>query len=218
MSLMAPSLRDESALGSGSIAGSGTILTDSPDSNTEKIVLASVKTIEASTLPYSTSGYSPRELAGNLLSQKPLEVLHHLNEDERVKAFERIFNHAFDPGSYIHVLRSLTHASVVAGGNMVLAQLGDAVIKVLLVEDRYLGGMIRKGDVQEEVNKYLSGGNLAKLCRQIGLSKLIILGSISQSIGEKMEESLLEAAMGCLYLDGGTRAVKRAMRHIGLLP
>ncbi|KAH8922828.1 ribonuclease III [Atractiella rhizophila] len=116
-----------------------------------------------------------------------------------------------------HAAHAMVHPSLTPGGNMVLAQMGDAVLRVVMTEDRYLRGRRGKGDVENDMSAALSGGNLANLAEDLGLKDLIQLGQGQNApVGQKAMESFLEAVFGAVYLDTGIDGVRKVMQKIGL--
>jgi ribonuclease-3 len=74
------------------------------------------------------------------------------------------------------------------------------------------------GTLTRERAALVSGANLARWAGQIGLGPLLRLGRGEEQSGGRGRESVLatalEAVLGAIYLDGGLRAVRRAVGRL----
>jgi ribonuclease-3 len=108
--------------------------------------------------------------------------------------------------------------------NQRLEFLGDAVLQVILTQalfEVYPGD--REGDLTRRRALLLEGRFLAGLAQEIGLDRVLRLGSGEETTGGRARPSILEdafeALIGALSLDGGLEAARRVVLAIyGELP
>ena len=123
-----------------------------------------------------------------------------------------------------------------ADGNKRLAMLGDAILKLVLVEDWYNSlfvrgiwpfltttvapasdtGLERASDIVARVG---SNANLDRVGRLRWLGDFIC-GNPAQAgyISPKTMSDTVEAILGAVYLDGGIHKVSQVMQNLGLVP
>ncbi|KAL2058320.1 hypothetical protein ABVK25_001046 [Lepraria finkii] len=104
-------------------------------------------------------------------------------------------------------------------GNRRLAVLGDTVLKLALVEDWYKGDEVRER-LSRVVSDIGSNANLDRIGRNHGLEKLINNNPSQEysEIGALTMATTVEAIIGAVYLDSGTRSVPLIMQNLGLMP
>ncbi|XMA14618.1 hypothetical protein WAI453_007409 [Rhynchosporium graminicola] len=103
-------------------------------------------------------------------------------------------------------------------GNKTLAMLGDAVLKVVVLDDLIITGASR-GVISQRTNNIVSNQNLAGICTTTGLAQYIN-GNPSQWGEEqtKTKTATIEAILGAVFLDSGKKidCVRTAMAALGL--
>ena len=122
-------------------------------------------------------------------------------------------------------------------GNKRLALIGDAVLKVALLDHWYQGGTSRgkfsmrlcylptfnlsKGNGDDIIQRVANNSNLSMIGRQNGLAAFINTNpSQGGMVSEKILANTVEALLGAAYLDSGNdlNAVKSVMQALGLGP
>jgi ribonuclease III len=121
--------------------------------------------------------------------------------------------------------RALTHLSFLpehpeAGeSNQRLEFLGDAVLQILIAEELFhLFPAEREGTLSKRRSLLVNGAFLALLAREVGLDRLLRLGTSEESTGGRARISALgdafEAFVGALYLDSDLPTARSVVRHI----
>ncbi len=108
---------------------------------------------------------------------------------------------------------ALTHKSYsnAVGGenNERLEFLGDAVLELIVSEWLYAAHpRAEEGELTALRQRYVSKTALAALCRRAGFMRFLRFMGSGQNLGSKTVESLPEAILGAIYLDGGMRAAR----------
>jgi ribonuclease-3 len=116
---------------------------------------------------------------------------------------------------------SFAHEHPGTRSNEPLAFLGDAVLALVVAEH------LRAAHPGEPVGvltprraELVSGANLARWARQIGLGEYLRLGRGEEQDGGRAKESVLatalEAVLGVVYLEGGLDAARRAVARLAM--
>lgn len=131
--------------------------------------------------------------------------------------------HAFQ--DHARLLEALTHRSFANENpgvdNERLALLGDAVLALVVVEH-----LLRTapgepvGVLTPRRAALVSGENLARWAREVGLGAHLRLGRGEERTGGRAKESVLatalEAVLGVIYLEGGLDACRRAVAALAV--
>jgi ribonuclease III len=122
--------------------------------------------------------------------------------------------------------RALTHPSYAnehppAGDNEALALVGDAALGLVVAEHLVrVGPDAPVGTLTQERARLVSGENLARWARDLGLGDWLRLGrGLERDGGRDLESVLataLEAVLGVLYLEDGLAAVRRVVAGLAL--
>lgn len=103
-------------------------------------------------------------------------------------------------------------------GNKRLAIVGDAVLKLALVEDWYDGEEAREM-ANHILSTVASNANLNKVGRLHGLDELVNTNpSQRHSVSPVTMTATVEAVLGAIYLDGGLDAAKQVIQTLRLGP
>lgn len=131
--------------------------------------------------------------------------------------------HAFQ--DHARLLEALTHRSFANENpgvdNERLALLGDAVLTLVVVEHllRTAPGA-PVGVLTPSRAALVSGENLARWAREVGLGGHLRLGRGEERTGGRDKESVLatalEAVLGVIYLEGGLDACRRAVAALAV--
>jgi ribonuclease III len=124
---------------------------------------------------------------------------------------------------------ALTHRSTQASNNERLEFLGDAVLGMVIAEELYRRfPQADEGDLSRLRSQLVSSGPLAAIGAEIGIGKMLHLGSGELRTGGFRRESILadatEALFGAAYLEGGLEPARSlilklmAGRIAGLAP
>ena len=147
--------------------------------------------------------------------------------DPRAELEARI-GHAFRDRELFE--RALTHQSYLADhpatveSNQRLEFLGDAVLQILIAEELFhLFPAEREGPLSRRRSMLVNGTFLAQLAREVGLERLLRLGTSEENTGGRTRPSILgdafEALIGAIYLDAGLAPARAIVRVIyGDLP
>ncbi|KAL8793143.1 MAG: hypothetical protein Q9195_004255 [Heterodermia aff. obscurata] len=103
-------------------------------------------------------------------------------------------------------------------GNKRLAVVGDAVLKLALVEDWYPTGTpeSRVADILAEVS---TNDQLNLRGKEVGLDQYVYITNTGQAtVSKRTMADAMEAILGAVYLDGGIQATKTVMKALGLVP
>lgn len=140
------------------------------------------------------------------------------------EALGRRLGHSFRDRDLL--ARALTHRSFAnenpgAADNERLALLGDAVL-ALVVAERLLGDAPGEpvGVLTPRRAALVSGENLARWARDLGLGAYLRLGRGEEQTGGRDKESMLatalEAVLGVVYREGGLEACRRAVAALAV--
>ena len=115
--------------------------------------------------------------------------------------------------------RALTHKSYSAANNERLEFLGDSVLGYVIAETLYRQeASSDEGSLTRLRALLVRGETLAELGRDIGLGKVMRLGSGEQRAGDHQRDSILadgmEALFGAVLLDGGLEASRSVILHL----
>ena len=108
---------------------------------------------------------------------------------------------------------SLTHKSYsnASGGanNERLEFLGDAVLEIIVSEWLYAAyPQAEEGELTAMRQQFVSKTALADLCKRAGFMRFLRYMGGKQNLGSKTVESLPEAILGAVYLDGGFKEAR----------
>lgn len=140
-------------------------------------------------------------------------------------SLESRLGHAFrDPALLRRALTHSSHANEAADGapdNEALEFLGDAVLSFLLAELLFRASPCgQEGAMSRRKAHVVSDANLAAVGRSLGLGAELLLGVGEERSGGREKASLvagaLEAIIGAVFLDGGTRAARSLVRRLFL--
>jgi ribonuclease-3 len=135
------------------------------------------------------------------------------------EALGRALGHAFRDGDLL--LEALTHRSFAnenpgVADNERLALLGDAVLALVVAERLLVDAPADAvGVLTPRRAALVSGENLARWARGLGLGAHLRLGRGEERTGGRDKESMLatalEAVLGVIYREGGLDAARRAV-------
>ncbi|EAW12147.1 putative RNAse III [Aspergillus clavatus NRRL 1] len=103
-------------------------------------------------------------------------------------------------------------------GNKDLAQIGDAVLRLILILDGYIAKADR-AKINDVVSPMVSNPNLAAKGFKVGLEQHILANPSQQGlVSHGVMANAVEAILGAVYLDSNlnTQAVRSAMACLGL--
>ncbi len=125
---------------------------------------------------------------------------------------ERAIGYTFKDKTLLE--NSLTHKSYsnACGGenNERLEFLGDAVLEIIVSEWLYGSRpLAEEGELTALRQQYVSKTALKNLCKKAGFMRFLRYTGGKQNLGSKTVESLPEAILGAVYLDGGMEEAKR---------
>lgn len=106
-------------------------------------------------------------------------------------------------------------ASNISDGNLRLARLGEAAMKTSIIERLYLQGRATGENVASALDN-LTINNLARISKEKGVDKLLVVGGPKPAVSDKMAAHLLQAICGAVYLDVGLDGLKSFMEQQGL--
>ena len=119
------------------------------------------------------------------------------------------------------MIRALTHASHAnehppEGDNEPLALVGDAALGLVVADHVFSTDPAAPvGVLTPRRAELVSGANLARWARELGLGPLLRLGRGEDQTGGRARESILatalEALLGAIYLEAGIPAVRRVV-------
>ena len=119
------------------------------------------------------------------------------------------------------MIRALTHAShanehPLEPDNEPLALVGDAALGLVVAEHVFSADPAAPvGVLTPRRAELVSGANLARWARELGLGPLLRLGRGEDQTGGRARESILatalEALLGAIYLEAGIPAVRRVV-------
>lgn len=132
---------------------------------------------------------------------------------QQIGQAEEILSYEFKDKTLL--LRALTHPSAVRGSSNLysyerLEFLGDSLLSAIVSERAYKKySKMDEGKLSHVRIALVSGNNLSKIAKKIGLEDLIILGKSEKCTGNRGMQSALEnvfeAIIAALYLDGGLK-------------
>lgn len=130
---------------------------------------------------------------------------------ERIAALEKILNYEFS--DKLLLLKALTHPSAVQGSSTLDSYerfefLGDSLLTAIVsvaIFRKYKD--MDEGKMTHMRIAFVSGENLSKIAKSLGLDKYIIFGKSEQSTGirgmKRALENVVEAIIAAIFLDGG---------------
>ncbi len=135
---------------------------------------------------------------------------------ELLRAAEEAIGYSFRNVALLEA--SLTHKSYSnAGGgenNERLEFLGDAVLEIIVSEWLYAAHpQAEEGELTALRQRYVSKTALAALCERAGFMRFLRYMGGEQNLGSKTVESLPEAILGAIYLDGGMKEARAFVRR-----
>ncbi|KAH2035403.1 hypothetical protein KXW27_003641 [Aspergillus fumigatus] len=147
----------------------------------------------------------------------------HMSLDERADVVEDIIHYDFTNRSILYeALRSagalaLTGRAHRSDGNKDLAQVGDAVLQLILVMDGYEAKGSR-GYINQIVSSTASNPNLAQVGFKAGLESVILINPSQASVSPGVMAQTVEAILGAVYLDSqmDVQAVRAVMASLSL--
>jgi ribonuclease-3 len=96
--------------------------------------------------------------------------------------------------------------------------LGDAVIRLVLVESLIAAGYETRGSISQRKSELEAEGCLASIARRIRLSTYVRFGAGERLQGAADNDYVLaeslEALIGAVYLDGGIIAASRVLKGL----
>lgn len=140
--------------------------------------------------------------------ENPIDINDH---KDRIAKAEKILGYEFKDKNIL--LKALTHPSAVQGCSLEHSYerfefLGDALLEAIAsfsVFRKYEN--MDEGKLTHMRVALVSGENLSKVARELGLADLIIFGKSEQSTGKRGMKSALEnvyeALVAAIFLDGG---------------
>ena len=138
----------------------------------------------------------------------PIKIEEHL---DRIAKAEEILGYTFENKSIL--LQALTHPSAVQGSSLQHSYerfefLGDAILEAIVsisIFRKYTD--MDEGKMTHMRVAIVSGENLSKIAKELGLADLIIFGKSEQSTGirgmKSALENVYEALVAAVFLDGG---------------
>ncbi len=141
-----------------------------------------------------------------------------------LKKLEKCFNVEIKDES--NFLRALTHTSYTGENNIDAKEsyerlefLGDAVLKLFMSDVLYKKYPdFHEGSLTKIRSILVSDNMLAKLGRQIGLDKIVILGHQEEKLGGRKKSSItacaFEAVLGAYYLDGSLNKISKVLEDL----
>ncbi|KAF7164604.1 hypothetical protein CNMCM5623_009061 [Aspergillus felis] len=148
-------------------------------------------------------------------------AMSHMSLDERAESVEDIIHYDFTNRSILYeALRSagalaMTGRANRSDGNKDLAQIGDAVLRLILVMDGYEA---RAGYINQIVSSVGSNPHLAQMGSNAGLENLILINPSQVSVSPGVMAQTVEAILGAVYLDSemDVQAVRAVMAILSL--
>ena len=86
--------------------------------------------------------------------------------------------------------------------------LGDSVLGFVVADYLYNKSGADEGDMTENKQLIVSFKPLSGACKRLKLSEHLIVGE-NVTVTEKLQENLIEAVIGAIYLDGGIEQAKK---------
>lgn len=130
---------------------------------------------------------------------------------KRLEAVEKILNYKFNDRNFL--LHAITHPSAVQGCSLQYSYerfefLGDSLLSAIVsvaIFRKYSD--MDEGKMTHMRVALVSGDNLSKVAKNLGLSDYIIFGKSEQSTGirglKSALENVYEALVAAVFLDGG---------------
>lgn len=140
--------------------------------------------------------------------QNPIDINNYLT---RIEKIEKILGYTFKDKSLL--LRAITHPSAVQGYSLEYSYerfefLGDSLLSSIVsvsIFKKYK--KMNEGQMSHMRVAFVSGDNLSKVSKELGLEDMIIFGKSEQSTGKRGLKSALEnvyeALVAAVFLDGG---------------
>ncbi|GFF52847.1 hypothetical protein IFM51744_07950 [Aspergillus udagawae] len=148
-------------------------------------------------------------------------AMSHTLLDERADSVEYIIHYDFTNRAILYeALRSagalaMTGRAYRSDGNKDLAQIGDAVMRLILVMDGYEA---KAGYINQIVSSVASNSHLAQVGSKAGLENLILINPSQASVSPGVMAQTVEAILGAVYLDSemDVQAVRAVMAVLSL--
>ncbi|KAJ5318761.1 uncharacterized protein N7506_011465 [Penicillium brevicompactum] len=145
-----------------------------------------------------------------------------LPNDEQIEDFENIIlrqSHHFQNRDLIREALQLA-GPLNPNGNRVLAQVGDAIIRLILV-DQGRNKNKTPGQIQELITRLASNNNLNDRANALGLDPYLVKNSSSQQglpAGRVVMATSIEAILGAVYYDSNRNWIvcEKVMAIFGL--
>ncbi|KAF7117630.1 hypothetical protein CNMCM5793_006722 [Aspergillus hiratsukae] len=142
--------------------------------------------------------------------------------DERAGFVENIIQYSFTNRAILHEALRTPGAPVITGrphrsdGNKDLAQIGDAVLELVLVKDGYEDNNVARGD--RIVQSQASNRHLAHMGFKAGLESVILINPSQPTVSTGVMATTVEAILGAVYLDSemNVQAVRAVMALLDL--
>ncbi len=135
-------------------------------------------------------------------------------DDETIKALRERFAVITSGEGFVEqalIMKSYVNEHPTAGGhNQPLATLGDAVIRLFVMNDLFMNGERDSGAMTKKAENFVKGTTLTEAARERSLEELVIWGKgdIKKAIWNEggILGEILEALFGAAYLEGGIGA------------
>ncbi|GFF29788.1 ribonuclease 3 [Aspergillus udagawae] len=150
-------------------------------------------------------------------------AMSHMSLDERAESVEDIIHYDFTNRAILYEALHSAGALAKTGrayrsdGNKDLAQIGDAVLQLILVMDGYEAKASR-GYINQIVSSVASNPHLAQMGSKAGLENLILINPSQASVSPGVMAQTVEAILGAVYLDSemDVQAVRAVMAVLSL--
>ncbi|GIK05201.1 hypothetical protein Aspvir_009305 [Aspergillus viridinutans] len=150
-------------------------------------------------------------------------AMSHMSLDERAESVEDIIYYDFTNRAILYEALGSAGALAMPGlayrsdGNKDLAQIGDAVLRLILVMDGY-EAKAGRGYINQVVSSVGSNPHLAQTGSKAGLENLILINPSQASVSPGVMAQTVEAILGAVYLDSGmdVQAVRAVMAILNL--
>ncbi|RHZ47227.1 ribonuclease III domain-containing protein [Aspergillus thermomutatus] len=148
-------------------------------------------------------------------------AMSHMSLDERADFVENIIHYDFTNRAILYEALRSAGALVMTGrphrcdGNKDLAQIGDAVLRLILVMDGYEA---KAGYINQIVSSIASNSHLAQMGSKAGLENLILINPSQTIVSPGVMAQTVEAILGAVYLDSemDVQAVRAVMALLSL--
>ncbi|GIJ87013.1 hypothetical protein Asppvi_005912 [Aspergillus pseudoviridinutans] len=150
-------------------------------------------------------------------------AMSHMSLDKRAESVEDIIHYDFTNRAILYEALRSAGAHAITGrayrpdGNKDLAQIGDAVLQLILVMDGY-EAKAGRGYINQIVSSVGSNPHLAQMGSNAGLENLILINPSQASVSPGVMAQTVEAILGAVYLDSemDVQAVRAVMAALNL--